>query len=446
MSFLIVPTRVTTNSATVWLGAIDEATLPALQVDGAAVPVPAQAWQTLDGAPHRLSYARVTVGGLRPRRRCALSLTANGRPVATGAVAPLPAALPGPTETPFTVLLGSCFCAAQDRPGSLGNTYGAMAPPDVKILCGDQVYLDSPWSYFLVHAPGLQEMQRLFFENYQTTWEQSGPASGFSRLLQDGATYFTSDDHEFWNNAPNAGSYVRSTWTAGGRADWQATARALYRAFQSDRSTDCFQVGGLSFFVADTRWNRDLQRNALLSDVDLQALLAWIAGLQGPGVLVVGQPIFANEGGPLARFVDWSLPDFAQYRQIATALYQAPHSVVVLTGDVHYGRVASCDLPARPSGAPARLIEIVASPLALVSKASGGRWAPAPAQFPSFAIPGLGRLPVATEQSFAFFDNHYLTMEFSALGAGVALGVKAWPVTSNATVAAGQIIYQQKLF
>ena len=259
-------------------------------------------------------------------------------------------------------------------------------------------------------------------------------------------SYFTSDDHEFWNNAPDAGTYVRSTWTEAGRAQWQATARALYRAFQSDRTTDCFQVGGLSFFVADTRWNRDPDRHALLSDADLRALLAWIAGLRGPGVLVVGQPVFAEQGGLLARFVDWSLPDFAQYREIATALYQAPHSVVVFTGDVHYGRVASCDLPARPGGAPARLIEIVASPLALVSKASGGRWSAAPTQFPSFAIPGLGRLPVTTEQSFQLFDNHYLTIEFSAVGAGVALGVKAWPVTPTPAVAAGQVIYQQKLF
>jgi len=446
MSFLIVPTRVTAAEATVWLGAIDEDGVPTLSADGAAVPVPAGAWQQLAGGPHRLSYARVTIAGLTPRRRCALALAADGQQVATGSVTPLPAALPGATETPFTVLLGSCFCVAQDKPGDLGRTYAGIAPPDVKVLCGDQVYLDAPWSYFLVHAPDLAQMQQLFFENYQATWEQDPPGAGFRRLLQDGATYFSSDDHEFWNNAPNAAAYARSTWTAAGRASWQATARPLYQAFQSELTTDQFTVGPLSFFVADTRWNRDADRNRLMADADFDALLAWIAGLQGPGVLVVGQPVFAAQGGLLARFTDWSLPDFAQYPRLAAALYQAPHSVVVLTGDVHYGRVASCDLPARLGGTPAKLIEVIASPLALVDKASGNHWAPAPPQFPAFAIPGLGRLPVTTETGFQLVDNHFLTVEFSDLGPAVGLRVKAWPVAPAGGAPPGRIVYEQKLY
>src|SRR5215217_3887038 len=46
----------------------------------------------------------------------------------------------------------------------------------------------------------------MLFDKYVANWTQvGGEDAGFRRLLADGANYFCSDDHEFWNNAPNFG-------------------------------------------------------------------------------------------------------------------------------------------------------------------------------------------------------------------------------------------------
>ena len=58
--------------------------------------------------------------------------------------------LPTFEEKPFTVLLASCFCKREDDEGAVGRTYAQLpagSRPDVKILCGDQVYLDDPWAH-----------------------------------------------------------------------------------------------------------------------------------------------------------------------------------------------------------------------------------------------------------------------------------------------------------
>src|SRR5205809_7973197 len=104
-------------------------------------------------------------------------------------------------------------------------------------------------------------------------------------------------------------------------------------------------------------------------DSDLDRLDQWIRNLEGPGIFSLGQPIFAAQAGFFGRFADWNLPDFEQYADLVRVLASSRHSLVLLTGDVHYGRIASCLLP---SGL--ELIEIISSPTALVDKSVGGKW------------------------------------------------------------------------
>jgi len=270
--------------------------------------------------------------------------------------------------------------------------------------------------------------------------------AGFRHLLQDGANFFSSDDHEFWNNAPTAAAYARDTWFQRGRDTWWSVASNLYGAFQDDRTVEQFQIGPLSFFLAETRLHRDADRNRLTTDADMGALLAWIRGLQGPGVLVVGQPIFAPHGGLLARFVDWNLSDFAQYNELARALIASRHSIVVLTGDVHFGRVAFCELPLTTGGVASRLIEVISSPMSLVDKKVGGHWSAAPDQFPAFAVPGMARVPVSTVGSFQMTENHFLTLEFTGVGAGARMKVRNWPIARNGATPAGATVYQDTIY
>lgn len=75
----------------------------------------------------------------------------------------------------------------------------------------------------------------------------------------------------------------------------------------------------------------------------MQALLDWVGSLTCPGVLVVGQPVLAKAEGraPWGEHSDWNLPAFDQYPGLVRALSSAPHDILVLSGDVHFGRIAT---------------------------------------------------------------------------------------------------------
>jgi hypothetical protein len=430
MTFLLVPHEVSATTATVWVGALDEpfaAANAAFVLRSALGDQPLGAWATWGRppGPTRVWFQRVTLPGLQPRTRHTLELLVDGAPRAAAAVTTLPATLPAADEKPFTLLLGSCFCAPQDQAGTVGNAYfhlPAGARPDIKILCGDQVYADAPWSHYLRHTHSADELADELFGKYREVWTQGGDGTGFRELLREGANYFGSDDHELWNNAPDFGVYVRDTWSQDGRDRWMEIARGLYDAFQAARPRERFDVGELSFFVVDARLNRTPDRARLMDDADFAALEAWIAGLTGPGVLVVGQPILTESAGFFGRFSDWSLADYGQYAPLVRRLLDAQHSIVVLTGDMHYGRVASCS--PRPG---VEIIEVMSSPMALVDPLARATWAPAPPLFPAFELPGTVQHPVASV-AFSRNDNHFQTIEFFADGAFVRMRVRFWPV------------------
>jgi hypothetical protein len=180
-------------------------------------------------------------------------------------------------------------------------------------------------------------------------------------------------------------------------------------------------VGDLQFLVLDTRRNRDDKRGTFLSADDFTFFEEWVKGLRGPGVLVVGQPVFANPAGLAGHIADWNLPDFAQYRDLCRVLLASRQSIVVLTGDVHFGRIASTTLS---SGA--ELVEIIASPMALVDRRAGLKWSTAPDWFPSAPVPGLASVRVHTNQHWNHFLNHFITLDFTAKGGGMRMLVRAW--------------------
>ena len=54
--------------------------------------------------------------------------------------------------------------------------------------------------------------------------------------------------------------------------------------------------------------------------------------------------VFASPGSLTERLADLGLPDYEQYEDLVRILCRTRHSVVILTGDVHFGRVARCSL------------------------------------------------------------------------------------------------------
>jgi len=171
----------------------------------------------------------------------------------------------------------------------------------------------------------------------------------------------------------------------------------------------------------------------------MHVLEDWVSGLQGPGVLVCGQPIFAERVGFKGRFTDWNLPNYAQYPRLVELLSSAQHSIVILTGDVHFGRVATCRLPSGQE-----LIEVISSPLSLVDKAVGGSWKRAPDFFPAINVPGIVSAPVRTE-TYAVTSNHFVTVEFSAIGSAVSMAARAWPITESGEIEKSSVVFERRI-
>src|SRR6266404_7725994 len=122
-----------------------------------------------------------------------------------------------------------------------------------------------------------------------------------------------------------------------------ALAKRFYQVFQGTPKP--FTVDPVSFFIADTRSNRSANTDQFMNEPDLAAIENWIANLSGPGVLCVGQPVFARPGGFLSKWTDFGLPDFRnQYARLVRAIAATQHNIVIITGDVHYGRIATCTL------------------------------------------------------------------------------------------------------
>jgi len=421
------------SSARLWIGVTDADSMPPdilISLSNGMTSVAAAAnWKAvtaggeLNAAESRTYFQIVEITGLTARSR--LVAVANE---ARATLTTLPAALPRTGEPPFTVLLGSCYFGNNDR--GLATLMGSLlreVQPDMKVLCGDQLYLDFPSLVFgvLFNAKG---KARLFLSKYLRNW---GEPNSYRSLLQESTTYFSSDDHEFWNNFPNAATIVAPTWTSGGRAEWKRVARPLFDDFQNDAPAGppicrVFNVGSLSFMVADTRLDREEGSARFMQDSDLQRVEQWARGLTGPGVLVVGQPVFQDPqtglfGGITKRFGDRNLPDYGQYPRLVQALLDAPHSVLVLTGDVHFPRVAQAIRPGQPGR---EIIEVIASPAALVA-GSHASTKTTPARFPSKPIVPLP-VPVATMDSSRHTGDNLVTMGFTEAPGKIDVELKYW--------------------
>ena len=423
MSFLLIPNEVTTQEAIIWVGIINEKINPkslSLSYNGEILALD-QNWVEFSTQTQRntLFYQYLKIQSLKPQTEYSLKLFSKNKTFSTGNVRTLPNNLPTVDEKPFTVLLASCFCSARSGSGAIGTAYLKLREKekiDLKILCGDQVYLDDPALHFLFHKHSFEDLEERLLANYVKTWTQGGLVSsagnitipGYQDFLQNAANFFSSDDHEFWNNAPNQATLIRDSWSSQGRYNWMKTAKSLLEIFQSKTSKTIFNVGSLSFFIADTRVNRDASRMSFMSAQDLSALDDWVKNLKDVGVLVVGQPIFSKKAGIVKGNIgDWNLPDYAQYDDFVRILTETKHSIIILTGDVHYGRIASCQL--KPG---VQLYEIISSPTALVDPKVGGSWKKAPDKFPAAAVPGVVSKQIITNDKYKFTDNHFLLLNF----------------------------------
>ena len=430
MPHLLIPGPAQATSATLWAAAVDESDDPAmLQVVAGSRRRTLGQWDhQVQGGNRRVSIRRVAFDNLPERTRQPVELQRGGKTVATATLGTLPRRVPSLEERPFTILLGSCFAQKKDGAGTVGRTFALLPAdvrPDLKVLCGDQVYLDAPsfWTVFPAVTEG--ELKRRLLESYLAAWTQE---PGYHTLLAGGPNAFTADDHDFWNNAPKGSITAPATMIPTLRRRWLEQATGLYRAFQrpdTPRLT-AFDMDGLSIRVADVRTNRTDDDQRFMTVEELAEVRDWARTLRGPGCLVLGQVLFAARAGRISKHMDLGLPDFTQYRDLLDALRQTTHSIVILTGDVHFGRVAICELLNGQE-----IVEVVASPLALIAQVPPNEWRAAPVRYPAEAAPGLVQQSVRTETAYQFNGNHFATIGFSRSGGRVRMRVQAWPTENK---------------
>jgi hypothetical protein len=451
---MIIPHGVGSDYCTLWLGAFHCDRRPEgvelhISPAGAPVPVPTQQWDLIyppdllpgEGSQH---YRQVMEHrGLEANRSYTLHLKSGTDILASASLRTLPANLPPLHEEPFTVLLGSCFCQENDAQGDTNQSFSHLPlqdRPSLKILCGDQVYLDHPT---LMNFPeNSLELAEIFLNKYIRTWRESDRAGvpGLGGLLKHGGNYFISDDHEFWNNYPNRATLIQNSWSETGRMQWRGPAKYLFRQFQSlspehSGEPQGFNVPPISFLILDTRFFRGEGNTTFLPPSHMTRLQNWIAELNAQrwaGFLCIGQLLFEKRAGWLqGRVVDRNLPDYEQFPELVKAIAGSRQPLVILTGDVHYGRVARC----RQAHGP-ELYEIISSPMSLVDKKVGGSTSPPPSTYPADAIPGIQRVDVSVVSSIGdepvmTADEHFLTMNFWAMGPSIRLQLKYWPVRTG---------------
>jgi hypothetical protein len=274
--------------------------------------------------------------------------------------------LPDQVGDGVSFILASCCWLPADKEGAYARAIEQLGKvgdtPPFKLLIGDQVYQDYP-----PRKPA-PDMKKVFTERYEEYWGHAP----YRTVLQSSPNFFTSDDHEFWNNFPERQLWIPYTWDRFREASGDA-ARTTYHHFQhganpGERAYCHFAIEPVSFFVSDARSERDdiaAENPHFFSDEQWAELESWAEELQGPGVLVLAQPLFDREGGKTDRSLASFKKDYGRLCAVFDRALQKrpPHDILILTGDIHTGRYARATLAGVRGG---EVHEFVASPVSRV--------------------------------------------------------------------------------
>jgi hypothetical protein len=204
-------------------------------------------------------------------------------------------------------------------------------------------------------------------------------------------------------------------------------------AIQQVKTVRTFDIGSdLSFCVADLRSKRSKEH--FVDPASFSQIITWIDNLVSPGVLVIPQPLIAGQGNKN----DANLPDWQQYSELLNHIQNGNHDIVVLTGDVHYGRIAKVFV----GNSNNKLVEVITSPISNLSELDGIA-ADVPnvdeKEFPVIDVVGVNKNPIdyidVVETESAWWDlrfpvrrtkEHFMTVDFYRDNGAVTMKVNAW--------------------
>ncbi|MEM9555332.1 MAG: hypothetical protein AAGC60_13835 [Acidobacteriota bacterium] len=362
----------------VWAGSFGSApTPPRWSLDGRAV-APTALHAGGDGLqPTHDHGARSFTGvfelgpgdGVRAGHLHRLQLEVSGRTAALELEA-LPASIP--ESDALRVLLVSCYHQAEDPAGAVGDAVSRIPEaqrPHLSLLMGDQVYLDLPT---IADFPSDEaNLARRFERDYSLNWSGT---DGYARLLAAAPSLASPDDHEYWNNFPHASPIIQNSWTSDGRTSWKNAADALFDAYQLARPAArgdelVLDIEPLSILMLDQRSQRNDEPRTTLADGVLDRVEAWVDRLLADrlyGAVVTGQSLLDEPMSELqGNIADFTLANYGDYAALLGQLDRlaaAGRPVLLLTGDVHWGRVTQIR-----EGGRVRFYEVISSPSSLVT-------------------------------------------------------------------------------
>lgn len=358
----------------------------------------------------------------------------------SGTFSTLPGALPTNNNEAFTVALSSCFYEHRDS-GQAARAFKALyergaesVKPDIKFMVGDQVYLDIGLDSL---SPLTNEVRQRVAEDYAKHWQALGS------ILARGGAWMLPDDHEYWNDYPFYDGLLPTLFMLKIkkiRHAWRGVSRDGVLNVQQSSKVDTFDIGDdLSFCVADLRSYRS--KTQFIDNQGFKQMLNWAQGLTKPGVLVIPQILLVEKNKHERNLLSFK----KQYSQLITAMASSGHDIVVMSGDVHFGRIAQVKMGANGG----RLIEVVSSPLSNLTglnSLASDKAKTTPKHFPdpnAVDIPGFEpqtvqydkNYNVHTKKGFPFSaywkertHEHFMTISFHKNPASVGMSVQAWRI------------------
>ena len=356
----------------------------------------------------------------------------------------LPRRIPKIGKKPFTIGLGSCYYDHRDG-GQAAGAYQALyergskgVRPDITFLTGDQVYLDIGFDSL---SRDSDEIKQRVADDYAQHWRSLGG------ILNRGGTWMLPDDHEYWNDYPFHDSLIPQLLAlrlSSVRSAWAKASKDAVKNIQRSPVVETFSIGNdLSFCLADLRSFRS--KNGFLPRIQFQRLVDWAEGLTCTGVFVIPQPLIVEENKSERNLLSFK----TQYTRLLEAMGSSGHDIVLMSGDVHFGRIASCDIGLNGG----RLIEIVSSPLSNLTYLNGIATSTpkhTPKRFPhkdiridgwqSNLVNYASEFDVGTRRGRLFSAyprsrtrEHFMTVSFQRpAGGGLRLTAQAWRVRERA--------------
>lgn len=358
----------------------------------------------------------------------------------SGTFTTLPVSLPTNKNKAFTVALSSCFYEHRDS-GQAARAFKALyergdesVQPDIKFMVGDQVYLDIGLDSL---SPLTNEVRQRVAQDYAKHWQALGS------MLARGGAWMLPDDHEYWNDYPFYDSLLPTLFMlkiAKIRNAWRGASLDGVLNVQQSSKIDTFDIGNdLSFCVADLRSYRS--KTQFIDNAGFKQLIKWAKGLTKPGVLVIPQVLLAEKNKLERNLLSFK----KQYAALITAMASSGHDIVVMSGDVHFGRIAQVKMGENGG----RLIEVVSSPMSNLTglnSLASDKAKTTPKHFPdpsAIDIPDFEPQPVEynkdfnvhTKKGFPFSAywkertrEHFMTVSFHQNTAGVGMSVQAWRI------------------